>query len=163
MTPRLKESVRAGEVQGPLADFYLNLPDGERDEFLEGQIQAVHFTALGICVHDFAIDPCPYHLNCVRGCPEYLRTKGNQRERANLISIQERVVRALAMANEHAAAGNPATAEPWIRHNQETLAGIEAALAVDDDASTADGAAVRAFGRQAGGSQPPGGGTRVST
>ena len=28
---------------------------------------------MGLCLHDFAIEPCSFHLNCVPGCPDYLR------------------------------------------------------------------------------------------
>ena len=45
------------------------------------------FTPYGVCVHDYAIDPCPYHLNCLAGCPEYLRTKGDQEEQNNIAAV----------------------------------------------------------------------------
>jgi integrase len=135
----LKKSIREGTVVGFMTDVYHALPTIERDEFLNGQIQAVHVTPLGICVHDFAIEPCPYHLNCLRGCHHYLRTKGDERERANLIRVQEVTVHALARAREQAASERPALADAWIRHHEDTLRGIAAALAVDERKQTPDG------------------------
>jgi len=135
----LKENIREGTVAGFMADVYHALPIVERDEFLNGQIQAVHMTPLGICVHDFAIEPCPYHLNCLRGCRHYLRTKGDERERANLVRVQEITVHALAQAREQASSERPALADAWVRHHEDTLQGIAAALAVDELGQTPDG------------------------
>ncbi len=141
----VKDGISNGEICGTIASVYFALPEEERDIFLEGHIQAVHFTPLGLCIHDFAIDPCPYYLNCARRCPDYLRTKGNQQERANLIQVQRRTKQALAVAQDQVAAGNGETAQAWIRHYEETLAGVEAALAVDDDPTAGDGAMVQPF------------------
>jgi hypothetical protein len=141
----VKSAIRGGEVVGPMARIYFALPEGERDTFLEGQIQAVHITPMGICIHDFAIEPCPYHLNCVRGCSEYLRTKGNQKERLHLIQVQRRTEQALCIAQQRAAEGNNETAQAWVSNYAETLAGVKAALAVDDDSSVEEGTIVRPF------------------
>jgi hypothetical protein len=141
----VKDGIRNGEICGTIASVYFALPEEEQDIFLEGHIQAVHFTPLGLCIHDFAIDPCPYYLNCARRCPDYLHTKGNQQERTNLIQVQRRTKQALAVAQAQVAAGNGETAQAWIRHYEETLAGVEAALAVDDDPTASDGEMVRPF------------------
>ncbi|GHO77212.1 hypothetical protein KSD_49830 [Ktedonobacter sp. SOSP1-85] len=141
----VKDGIRNGEVCGTIAHVYFALPEDERDIFLEGQIQAVHFTPLGLCLHDFAIDPCSYYLNCTRKCPEYLRTKGNQQERINLIQVQRRTKQALELAQAQAATGNDEIAQAWIRHYEETLAGVEAALAIDDDPMISDGVRIQPF------------------
>jgi len=99
----------------------------------------------GLCLHDFAVTPCPYHLNCVRGCDDYLRTKGSQQERQNLIQIQNATERALSFANAYSATTGTQVAEPWIRHYQETLNGVKVALAVDDDGPAPEGHQVRPF------------------
>ena len=75
---------------------------------------------------------CPYHLNCVRGCLDYLRTKGSQSERQHLIQIQRATERALSSAKAYSARGNEEITEPWVRHCEETLAGVKKAVAVDD-------------------------------
>ena len=128
----VKAGMREGSLQGIKADIYFELPRGHRAAFLEGEIQAVHFTAFGICLHDFAVTPCPFHLNCVRGCPDYLRTRGNQEERQHLTQIRTVTEQALAVARLQTAR-NTGIAEPWVRHCEQTLDGIAKALAVDDD------------------------------
>jgi hypothetical protein len=141
----VKNGIRNDTMDGFMADVYAQLPEEERDIFLEGQIQAVHFTALGLCLHDFCMEPCPYHLNCTRGCRDYLRRKGNKEERRNLTVIQHQAEKALKVAQEQVQCGNGELAEPWIRNYQETLEGVKAALAVDDDSEVEDGTIVQPF------------------
>jgi len=126
----VKAGMRDGILGGVKTDVYVELP--LREAFLDGEIQAVHFTAFGICLHDFAVTPCPFHLNCVRGCPDYLRTRGNQKERQHLIQIQTATEQALAAARIQTVRNN-GIADAWIHHCEETLEGIAKALAVDDD------------------------------
>ncbi len=128
----VKAGMREGTLSGVKTDVYFELPLSQREAFLEGELQAVHFTAFGICLHDFAVTPCPFHLNCVRGCPDYLRTRGNQKERQHLIQIRAATEEALAAARLQTARG-ASIAEPWVRHCKETLDGIAKALAVDED------------------------------
>ena len=71
----VKAGIQDGKLAGPKASMYFELPRTKRERYLDGEVQAVHFTALGLCLHDFAVTPCPYHLNCVRGCADYLRSK----------------------------------------------------------------------------------------
>ena len=128
----VKAGMRDGILGGVKTDVYVELPLSQREAFLDGEIQAVHFTAFGICLHDFAVTPCPFHLNCVRGCPDYLRTRGNQKERQHLIQIQTATEQALAAARIQTVRNN-GIADAWIHHCEETLEGIAKALAVDDD------------------------------
>lgn len=123
----VKEGIKNNSVKGVLSEAYFYLSKDERDIFLDGQIQAVHFTHLGICTHDFAVSPCKYHLNCVRGCPDYLRTKGNQKERQQLVQIKGRTQLALESALKKGE-----MAEGWVRHHAETIDGLNVALSVDD-------------------------------
>jgi hypothetical protein len=136
----VKEGIRRGQLSGTKADAFLELPRSKRDVFLEAEIQAVHVTAFGLCLHDFAVTPCPYHLNCVRGCADYLRTKGSSSERHHLVQIQRGTEQALASAK---ARGEVAKA--WITHCEETLAGVNRALAIDEDPTSADGDLVKPF------------------
>jgi hypothetical protein len=144
----VKAGMREGSLQGIKADIYVELPRGQREAFLEGEIQAAHFTAFGICLHDFAVTPCPFHLNCVRGCPDYLRTRGNQKEREHLIQIRTATEQALHAARLQAA-HSAGIAEPWVRHCEQTLDGIAKALAVDDDMELGDSRSI-AVSRSAG-------------
>jgi hypothetical protein len=136
----VKDGIRNGQLSGVKADAFFELPRSKRDVFLEAEIQAVHVTAFGLCLHDFAVTPCQYHLNCVRGCPDYLRTKGSSSERDHLVQIQLATERALAGAKDR---GD--VAQAWVNHHEQTLVGIRRALAVDEDSASTDGVLVRPF------------------
>ncbi len=45
-----------------IAEMYFSLREDVRNVFLEGQLQAVHVTPLGLWVHDFKLTPCPKFL-----------------------------------------------------------------------------------------------------
>jgi hypothetical protein len=87
---------------------------------------------MGICVHDFAVEPCPYHLNCLRGCPDYLRTRGDDKERRQLLRLKADTEEALAHVQRLAIEEGSVTVQAWVDHHEQTLRGIETALAADD-------------------------------
>ena len=62
------------------------------------------------------------------------------REKAwsHLIRIQEATEQALASAKAFATGSDQGIAEPWIRHCEETLEGVRAALAVDGEIDAAE-------------------------
>jgi hypothetical protein len=119
----VKAGIQEGKLAGPKANMYFELPNADRDRYLDGEVQAVHFTALGLCLHDFAVTPCPYHLNCVRGCADYLRTRGNERERRHLVQIRESTELALASAKARAAGPDGRAMGPPLRGNVERSPG----------------------------------------
>ena len=146
---RIKDDIRAGQIHGHISDLYFSLPVDEREIFLaESRVGTVYFTPMGICAHDYSLSPCDRHLNCVGGtCPDYLRTKGNQNERTNLIQIVRNTELALRRAQDHATSNNGDLAPAWVKHHQDTIAGAKAALAIDDDLEVKDGAMIRPFQR----------------
>jgi len=126
----VKQGIQEGELAGAMSETYFELPVVERDLFLDGQVQAVHYTPMGLCLHDFAIEPCSYHLNCVRGCPDYLRRKGDEQERRYLLQLEAQTERVLEVVRQQGQAQSLAPA--WIQHYEATLLGIRRALAVDE-------------------------------
>jgi hypothetical protein len=128
----VKEGIRKGEIFGSMARVYFELPADEKEDFLEGQIQVAHITPMGLCLRDLVHAPCQFALNCLRGCSDYLRVKGDQKQRQQLVQIRRNTERALALEREKAAIGNRAS-EAWMREYEETLSGVCAALAIDDE------------------------------
>ena len=130
-TQKAREMIAQGSLIGPVSEVYHSLPPIEREEFLNAAVEAVHFTEIGACVHNYAASPCERHLSCLRGCPDYLRTKGDPDERAALLRLKESTDRARAMALE-ALATEEYGASNYVQHNEDLLRGIDRALAVDD-------------------------------
>lgn len=92
-----------------------------------------HVTPFGLCLHDFTVSPCPFHINCLNGCSDYLRRKGDEQERARLLDLRERTLLANIAARKAALTEKKPLAASWIQHNENLLAGIDQALKVDAD------------------------------
>ncbi|SMF20790.1 hypothetical protein [Desulfovibrio gilichinskyi] len=130
-----KKLIKDGGLAGPIADVYEGLDPVERELFLEAHVNTAHFTPYGLCLHDYSIEPCEYHLKCLDGCLEYLRIKGNQQERKELKKLQ--VVLEIQIAKYRDASGQFVESEnPFLNHSLRQLDGVKAALDVDADSDT---------------------------
>lgn len=127
----LREALVSGRVRGAMASLYFALAEDERDVFLETQIQAVHITPLGYCIHDFKISPCPKALNCVKGCADYLHDTSNVEWRTNLVQLGNRTARALADARRQQELGDGDLAESWVADLEATEDGVRSILAAE--------------------------------
>ena len=138
----LKAALKAGRVKGQIAEMYFSLKEDVRDVFLEGQLQAVHVTPLGLCVHDFQVTPCPKFLNCVKDCADYVLDTANSDHVNNLVQLQVRTQLTLDQALQQRAKGEADLSENWIAEAEATLTGVQRILAA---ASIQPKAAVRPF------------------
>jgi hypothetical protein len=125
---RLKGALRAGQLRGRVSEMYFALHEDVRDVFLEDQLQAVHVTPFGLCVHDFTLSPCPKLLNCVKHCRDFVHDPANARQRTRLVQLQHRTRAVLAQARQQRDLGGDDLAESYLADAEETLAGIEAIL-----------------------------------
>lgn len=127
-----QEMLKAGKLHGPTASTYQAIQETvSKEEFLRTFVSVAHFTPYGVCTHDFALTPCQYHLNCLAGCAEYLRTQGDREERQNLIQLRAFTVLELKKA-ESALSEQSQGASSWVDFNRRMVVGIDAALAVDE-------------------------------
>lgn len=128
----VQEMIRVGRLHGPVADTYHAIDDPvEKEVFLQTFVNVAHFTPYGVCTHEFAIEPCRFHLNCLSGCLEYLRTKGDAEERSNI----EAVLRFHLVQLEHSVQAKEEGirgASNYEDHNRRIVEGAKAALAVDE-------------------------------
>lgn len=152
-----QEMIREGKLHGPVAETYHSMRDPiEKEQFLKTFVDVAHFTPFGVCTHDFALEPCKYHLNCLSGCSEYLRTKGDQEERKRIIEVRDFHLVQLE-SYKKAVQAETYGASNWARHAERIVAGADAALAVDDDEATENGATAPVFpaGRKMGNGLAP--------
>jgi hypothetical protein len=127
-----REMIKAGELRGPVAETYHAIEDPvEKERFLETHVNVALFTQMGVCLHDYSIEPCQFHLNCLRGCSEYLRTKGDEEERKNIIDILNfnlvQLTRFRKAEQEGVGMGGN-----YAAHVERIVDGARAALAVDE-------------------------------
>ncbi len=138
----LKAALEHGRVKGQVAEMYFSLKEDVRDIFLEGQLQAVHVTPLGLCVHDFKVTPCPKFLNCVKDCEDYVLDTANKNHISNLVQLQTRTELILDRARQQKAKGEEDLSENWIAEAEATLNGVQRIL---EAASVEPASTVRPF------------------
>jgi hypothetical protein len=139
-----RNMIKEGTLRGPAADTYNSINDPvEKEQFLETFVNVALFTPYGVCIHDYAIDPCPYHLNCLGGCSEYLRTKGDKDEQKNIEEV--RSFHLVQLQRLKSATQNDAgPVRNYETHCERIVQGATAALAVDED-NIPDGQHVKVF------------------
>ncbi|WP_148218093.1 hypothetical protein [Opitutus terrae] len=148
-TEAAQSVIRAGDAEGTIPRIYRSLPPADREAFLKASITAAHAMSFGMCVHNFAQSPCPNCNQCLRKCPEYIRIKGDMEQRQALLemkALEERnLQRAQAALCDSDGKGGYYGADRWVTWSKETLAGIDEALAVDDDDAISSGSQTRVF------------------
>gem|GEM_PF-1490104 len=132
LTDKARQMMLSGEIVGPIAKAALSLPSYQASEFVDTHVNAVHYTPYGLCLHDFAQNPCDKHLNCLSNCKEYHRTVGSEEERNNLKQLKVQTVTALEHAKKEAS-NDTWGANNWVKHNQNILENIDKALSIDND------------------------------
>jgi hypothetical protein len=139
-----RNMIKEGTLRGPAADTYNSINDPvEKEQFLETFVNVALFTPYGVCIHDYAIDPCPYHLNCLGGCSEYLRTKGDKDEQKSIEDV--RGFHLVQLQRLKSATQNDAgPVRNYEAHCERIVQGATAALAVDE-ANIPDGQHVKVF------------------
>jgi hypothetical protein len=138
----LRTGLKSGRIKGQIAEMYFSIAEDVRDVFLEGQLQAVHVTPLGLCVHDFKVTPCPKFLNCVKDCEDYILDTANKKHIDNLVQLKIRTELALDQALQQRAKGEKDLSENWIAEAEATLNGVQRIL---EAASAEPNSALRPF------------------
>jgi hypothetical protein len=139
-----RDMIREGKLQGPAADIYHSINDPvEKEQFLATFVNVALFTPYGVCIHDYALDPCPYHLNCLGGCSEYLRTKGDKDEEKNIKAVRDFHLVQLQRVKAKAVK-NAGKIQNYKAHCGRIVKGAKAALA-DDLKNVPDGKLVKVF------------------
>lgn len=136
----VRDAIKSGRLRGHVAQAYVQLADDVRDEWLEDQVQAMHVTPLGLCVHDFTATPCPRALNCLKSCPDYLHDANDQQQRTQLVQLKRRSEAVLEKLRPEIDAGR--VAPSWVEEHTTTITSIDRVLTVP---APLDGAYVRPF------------------
>ncbi|PWC27411.1 hypothetical protein [Teichococcus aestuarii] len=133
---------KAGGI-GPVFEAADSIPEGElisREEFLREQIGSSHATEVGACFHDYALQPCQNHGDCIT-CEENGFIKGDPQHRieiAKLLGVTEMQLAAAtaAMAEEDYGA------DIWVQEHERKVSRLRVMLAKHDDIGIPDGTVV---------------------
>lgn len=141
----VREAIRNGEGYGWAASTYWSLPIDDRDEFLESVIQVAYRTAVGHCITNITENSCPFHLQCLSGCGDYLHVKGDRLALEGLSNHKTWANHALSRLDE-AEASDPEFidgAQNHRSHISRQLKTIERVMAIEHDPDVAAGESVR--------------------
>lgn len=131
----LRKNIESGKVTGDVADTYFALVADVRDAFLENQLQYVHVTPMGLCVHDYGASPCPSFMACLKGdcgaCGDYLHDKSDPGQVAQLELLETRTQSVLQAELALATEREEHLSENWITEQQQVLANIRTIRAAD--------------------------------
>ena len=110
-------------------------------QLMEGTQPAVHLTKYGACLHDFAMSPCPFYRDCLN-CVEHACVKGDEHAERALRARLAVMEKAVAAAEEAAAAGDPSP-EIWLSRKTIELTRLRELVALIDDPTIPAGAILR--------------------
>ena len=117
----LRADIKAGKVEGKLADQVRLLPVSIQEAVLAARINAVHDVGTGICIHTHAQNACTRHLQCSADCNDYVWVKGdvgrlNELKRMYAVTYINRKT-----AEEKMKSNKPKNSVDWILHNDKKL------------------------------------------
>ncbi len=110
-------------------------------QLMEGHLPAVHLTKYGACLHDFAMSPCPFYRDCLN-CVEHACVKGDERAERALRARLAVMEKAVASAEDAAAAGDPSP-DIWLSRKTLELARLRELVALIDNDTIPAGAILR--------------------
>lgn len=141
-TDLLEMARKAGGV-GPIFEAADNLPETaliSREEYLQEELGSSHATELGACLHDYALQPCQNHGDCVT-CEENAFVKGDQQHRAEIARLLGLTEMQLTAAKV-AMSGGDYGADLWVQEHERKARRLRLMLAIHDDPSILNGTVV---------------------
>lgn len=138
----LEIAMKAGGV-GPVFDAVDALLEPtliSREEFLREQIGSSHVTEVGACFHDYALQPCQNHGDCLT-CEENGFVKGDLEHRLAIARMLDITEAQLAQARTAMSEGDYG-ADLWVNEHERKAGRMRLMLAKHDDIGITDGAVV---------------------
>lgn len=141
-TDLLEMARKAGGI-GPAFEAAGSLPEAalvSREDFLREQLGSSHATELGACFHDYALQPCQNHGDCIT-CEENGFVKGDRQHRAEIAKVLNLTEMQLAAAKAAMSDGDYG-ADVWVHEHERKVRRLQLMLSKHDDPSIPDGTVV---------------------
>lgn len=129
----LRRALHEGTLGGEIAEAYFNLAEDLREAFLDAQVQHVHVTDVGLCIHDFSRAPCPHHLNCLKGCSDFVTDRSDPVQNQQLVQLQMRTKDVLEAELAQAEVEGHELSENWIDEHQTVLTNLERIIQIEGE------------------------------
>lgn len=136
----MRDLMKTDAMRGQVVETVKKLPPADREEFLKARFATAHMTAIGACIQDWSLTPCPSHGACA-GCSDHLVIKGDAKHKAETERLLQEHEFMLQQAKAEMDEGTYG-ASNWVAHNEKMVDGLKKSLAVHEDASVEDGAVV---------------------
>ena len=127
------------KIMGPLEELPDQLPVS-REEFAELRAPTALMTDSGVCIHDWAMSPCPLHLHCI-DCEDHVYVKNNETP-SRIAALCEEYESLLRQAQEAERDGK-AGANRWKDKHLATYTRLERLRSMLEDPSVPDGTLIQ--------------------
>lgn len=84
----VRSAIQRGEAFGAVAKAYWRLPESLREEYLDTYVKSALRVIGGFCLHNHALEPCPFFIACLRGCSKFMVIRKDQQ---NELGLQEQI------------------------------------------------------------------------
>jgi hypothetical protein len=117
------QAIREGFAVGEKSDLYEALVAvvEDADDFINSQIGHVHVTDMGLCVHDFGASPCPYNVQCLRGCEDYVVDTRDEYHLSVIRQFIDRTQSILEREMRMAEEEGWQVSRQWVESNEESI------------------------------------------
>ncbi|MEQ5817687.1 hypothetical protein J3362_19390 [Marinobacter sp. NFXS11] len=105
------------------------------------QDRVAHRTLIGVCIHDFAMEPCQKDRDCL-GCSEHVCIKGDEERLKRIRVLRDGLKKSLAEAQQGVEEGYFG-ADKWVIDRLDRLKRANELIALLEDPSLEDGAVIR--------------------
>lgn len=132
----VRDAVRTGNAFGSVSRTYWNLPEIvsdrgiSREEYVNTFVRSALRVPGGLCLHNHALEPCPFFIACLRGCGKFLVIRGDSQIESGLVEQIESMTAQLDGANvpwrDHP---KPELLGPWVNNLVQQIKFAEESLA----------------------------------
>lgn len=119
-TEAARKDLMTGRVAGGVEHELKRVPIERREAYLEARVRAVHPVPGGLCTHDFAFEPCRFHMQCTDGCGDFSWIRDDESRAAEMETARKVTEIGIEVAKAEMDSETWG-ASPWLAHQQRKL------------------------------------------
>lgn len=119
-TEAFRNDLMTGRVAGGIEHEIKRVPIERREAYIEARVRAVHSVPGGLCTHDFAFEPCRFHMQCTDGCGDFSWIRDDGSRAAEMETARKVTEIGIEVAKAEMDSQTWG-ASPWLAHQQRKL------------------------------------------
>lgn len=119
-TEAFRNDLMTGRVAGGVEHELKRVPIERRIAYVEARVRAVHSVPGGLCIHDFAFEPCRFHMQCTDGCGDFSWIRDDESRAAEMETARNVTEIGIEVAKAEMDSQTWG-ASPWLAHQQRKL------------------------------------------